>query len=161
VATPRVVHDGLPLDAPWIHGQRRGSPDHDPVLQVRTLDPTTYVIRQSKTVTYEAPFLYLLVGAERVLLLDTGAVRSAAVCPVRETVDALLPTGLPLVVAHTHGHGDHVAGDEQFVGRAAMVAIRDGVRDAAGRPGVHDVGPARPWNGPCYLAVARQAVQLA
>jgi glyoxylase-like metal-dependent hydrolase (beta-lactamase superfamily II) len=44
---------------------------------------------------------------------------------LRETVDGLVTEwlerhpreGYELVVAHTHGHGDHVAGDAQFAGR--------------------------------------------
>ena len=74
-------------------------------------------MRQSKDLNYEAPFLYLLCGAERAILLDTGAVAGGG---VRETVDSLLrdrerdTPGYQLVVAHTHGHGDHVAGDGDF-----------------------------------------------
>src|SRR4051812_37663580 len=116
---PTIERSERPLEAPWIHGHRRGKPRTDPALEVRSLDEATHVIRQSKTVTFEAPFLYLLLGSERALLLDTGAVRSVEVCPVRRCVDELLPEGLPLVVAHTHGHGDHVSGDEQFAGRPA------------------------------------------
>jgi glyoxylase-like metal-dependent hydrolase (beta-lactamase superfamily II) len=86
-------------------------------------DDTTYVIRQSKDLTYEAPFLHLLVGDERALLLDTGDVADPAVCSVRDLVDALLPPGLPLVVAHTHGHGDHVAGDGHFAGRPRTTVV--------------------------------------
>jgi hydroxyacylglutathione hydrolase len=115
--------DPAPLEAPWIHGHRRGAPDTDPALQVRALDDATFVLRQSKTVTYEAPFLYLLVGAERALLLDTGAVAERRRCDVRAAVDALLPDDVDLLVAHTHGHGDHVAGDGQFADRPRTTAV--------------------------------------
>lgn len=122
--------DPDPLDAPWIHGHRRGRPEADQPLQVRALDDTTYVIRQSKATTFEAPFLYLLIGSERALLLDTGAVGPAERCDVRAAVDELLPAGLPLVVAHTHGHGDHVAGDEQFSDRPGTVVVGRGLVEA-------------------------------
>ena len=115
--------DPQSLEAPWIHGRRRGAPDADPPLQVRALDATTFVLRQSMSLTPEAPFLYLLVGSRRALLLDTGDVVSAEACPVREAVDALVPDGLDLVVAHTHGHGDHVRGDVQFAGRARTEVV--------------------------------------
>ena len=45
---------------------------------------------KSKATNYEAPFLYLLFGNERAILLDTGATKDAGVFPLRETVDALI-----------------------------------------------------------------------
>jgi glyoxylase-like metal-dependent hydrolase (beta-lactamase superfamily II) len=107
------------LDVKWIHGSPPGGPP-DPAVQVHKVDADTFIMRQSKDVSFEAPFLYLLCGTERALLLDTGAVSEGG---VRETVDELLAgraasrPGYRLVVAHTHGHGDHVAGDGQFTGR--------------------------------------------
>jgi glyoxylase-like metal-dependent hydrolase (beta-lactamase superfamily II) len=121
-----VTVDPAPLDAPWRHGRRRGDDRPAPPFEVRRVvatDETTYVIRQSKDLTYEAPFLHLLVGDDRALLLDTGDVLDPGVCSVREVVDALLPPGMPLVVAHTHGHGDHVAGDAHFTGRPATTVV--------------------------------------
>lgn len=111
----------MPLTDPWIHGSAT-----DPPLQVREVGRDTIILRQSKNVTFEAPFLYLLCGDARALLLDTGAVQDPAVCPVRETVDSLLASRGPdyeLVVAHTHGHGDHVAGDAQFAGRPRTTVV--------------------------------------
>lgn len=54
--------------------------------------------------------MYLLVGDQEALLLDTGA---SAEIPLRETIDELIGD-LPLIVSHSHAHGDHVAGDGQF-----------------------------------------------
>jgi hydroxyacylglutathione hydrolase len=119
----------IDVDVRWIHGSRRGGPT-DPPIQVHEVDADTFILRQSKDVTYEAPFLYLLCGAERALLLDTGAVADPAACPVRATVDSLVAGRSPdyeLVVAHTHGHGDHVAGDPQFAGRPLTTVV---ARDA-------------------------------
>jgi hydroxyacylglutathione hydrolase len=77
-------------------------------------NPTFIIIRQSGCTNYEKPFLYLLIGTEEALLLDTGAPGAN----LRPTIDALMlgrtASGgglLPLLVVHTHGHGDHVAGD--------------------------------------------------
>ena len=103
---------------PWIHGSAT-----DPPLQVREVDRGTFILRQSKKVTFEAPFLFLLCGGSRALLLDTGAVEDPAVCSVRETVDSLIGADCELVVAHTHGHGDHVAGDVQFAGRPRTTVV--------------------------------------
>jgi len=98
---------------------------------VHRFDEHTFVLRQSKTVSYEAPFLYLLLGNERALLLDTGAVADPARCPLRATVDGLIDAWLEahprssygLIVAHSHGHGDHVAGDAQFAGRPNTTVV--------------------------------------
>lgn len=95
---------------------------NEPGFQVHAYDQDTYVIRQSKCNTYEAPFLFLLFGDTRALLLDTGATQTAGASRVvKRIVDQwLLQSGMasiPLVVAHTHGHGDHVAGDSFFQGQ--------------------------------------------
>src|SRR5664279_2580679 len=119
------------LDVRWHHGVRPGSGDSEPKIQAHRYDDHTFVLRQSKTVSYEAPFLYLFFGNDRALLLDTGATGDPALCPLRETVDRLISTWLethprpsyPLVVAHTHGHGDHVAGDVQFAGRPGTSVV--------------------------------------
>ena len=115
----------MTLADPWIHGSPRGGPA-DPPIQVREVTPDTFILRQSKDVTFEAPFLFLLCGSSRALLLDTGAVPDAATSHVRDTVDSLLASrgpGYQLVVAHTHGHGDHVAGDGQFAGRPHTTVV--------------------------------------
>jgi len=119
------------LDVQWRHGVRprrlavTAGSETEPAIQVHRFDEHSFILRQSKTVSYEAPFLYLFFGNARALLLDTGATGDPVLCPLRETVDRLISTWLeshgrpsyPLVVAHTHGHGDHVAGDVQFAGR--------------------------------------------
>ncbi len=119
------------LDVSWIHGTRGRSGGPEPVFQVHAYDPHTYVLRQSKSVSAEAPFLYLLFGNERALLLDTGAGRQTADRPLRSVVDGIIDAwlaehprdGYELVVAHTHGHGDHVAGDGQFADRPRTTVV--------------------------------------
>jgi glyoxylase-like metal-dependent hydrolase (beta-lactamase superfamily II) len=119
------------LPAGWIHGSPPGIRCEDPPLQVHRFDEHTFVLRQSKALTYEAPFLYLLFGSERAVLLDTGDVADPELMPLRETVDRLVADwldrhrrpGYSLVVAHTHSHGDHVAGDGQFAGRPATTVV--------------------------------------
>lgn len=41
----------------------------------------TVILRQNKSVHFEAPFLFLLFGNERALLLDTGATADPAHFP--------------------------------------------------------------------------------
>nr|WP_288024313.1 MBL fold metallo-hydrolase [Arthrobacter sp.] len=74
-------------------------------------------------------------GNSRALLLDTGATADAAQFPLRATVDSIMtgwlaahPTpGYGLLVAHTHGHGDHIAGDGQFADRPDTEVVGAGV----------------------------------
>ncbi|HEY3869162.1 MAG TPA: MBL fold metallo-hydrolase [Actinocrinis sp.] len=113
------------LDVRWIHGSRRRSAAPDPPIQVHAYNEHTVILRQSKAVHYEAPFMFLLFGNHRAMLLDTGATPEPERFPLRATVDRLIESWLAahprsayaLVVAHTHGHGDHVAADAQFADR--------------------------------------------
>lgn len=128
-AADAPVHGNL--EVRWIHGSPRRTPNTDPGLQVHRYDPHTFVLRQSKALTAEAPFLYLLFGNDRAVLLDTGASKRTAGNPLRETVDTIIDAWLAehpreyyeLVVAHTHGHLDHVAGDAQFADRAVTTVV--------------------------------------
>jgi glyoxylase-like metal-dependent hydrolase (beta-lactamase superfamily II) len=132
-SSPADYRDPVPvsLDVRWIHGSGRRSRDAGPAIQVHACDEATYILRQNKAVHYEAPFLYLFCGADRALLLDTGATAEPDKFPLRATIDDLLAgwlaghprEGYELIVAHTHGHGDHVAGDGQFAGRPATTVV--------------------------------------
>ena len=95
---------------------------------VHQYNPNFYVLRQSGCTDYEKPFLYLIFGSDKALLWDTGS-RNAR---VREAVDRLLErwlkansrAGIPLLVMHSHKHGDHIAGDAQFAGRADTTLVK-------------------------------------
>lgn len=103
--------------SPW----NNGTTATEPQTQVQRIDPDTFVIRQSVRTNFEAPFLYLLFGHDRALLLDTGAGGLA----IRPAVDAVIArwlarhgrTSIPLVIAHSHSHGDHIQGDSEFAAR--------------------------------------------
>jgi hydroxyacylglutathione hydrolase len=77
-----------------------------------------YIIRQSGCSHYEKPFLYLLFGNDKAILFDTGAGKTNVARHVLEVRDRWLKRkgreSIPLIVAHTHGHSDHIAGDAQF-----------------------------------------------
>jgi glyoxylase-like metal-dependent hydrolase (beta-lactamase superfamily II) len=108
---------GMPRFAPWIGGTTASEAE----TQVQAIDADTFVVRQSVRTNFEAPFLYLLFGKDRALLLDSGA----GGLKIRPTIDRLIAErqsrhgGRPihLIVAHTHGHGDHHAGDDEFRAR--------------------------------------------
>ncbi len=130
--------DREPLGVTWIHGSPAGEGNADPAVQVHWHDEHTVLLRQSKAVHYEAPFLYLLFGARRAVLIDTGATPASEQFPVRRVVDGLIGQwlaahprdGYELLVLHSHSHGDHVAGDGQFRGRHGTVVV-GADRDAA------------------------------
>ncbi|HEX3367863.1 MBL fold metallo-hydrolase, partial [Phenylobacterium sp.] len=111
-----------PLFQPWIDGTAS-----EPQMQIQAYDADTFVIRQSVKTNFEAPFLYLLFGKDRVLLLDTGA----GGLKVRPTIDGVIAdwlkahhrTSIALVVAHSHSHGDHRMGDVEFKDRPDTVVV--------------------------------------
>ena len=112
--------DTPPLDAHWDPGAEDCSKGTHPPLEVYRFDTRTWILREGLCSTWEAPFMYLLVGDARALLIDTGDVADPKLMPLASTVFALLPhTGdkhLPLLVVHSHTHLDHRAGDPQFQG---------------------------------------------
>lgn len=133
----------------WINGIASAEPQ----LHVQKYDSHTFVIRQSILTNFEAPFLYPLFGKKQALLLDTGAGNVS----VRPTVDRLMEQwrrahggkAVSLVVAHSHAHEDHNAGDAEFAGRpntrvvgksAAEVAAFFGLTPWPERTSVFDLG---------------------
>jgi hydroxyacylglutathione hydrolase len=113
------------LPAQWNAGNNCGI---EPEFQVHAYNSDFFIIRQSKCTTAEAPFVFLFMGNERALLMDTGAVASSN---LKSVVDRLIArwsaqhgvSHLPLVVGHTHSHGDHVAGDNQFKNQPGVQAV--------------------------------------
>ncbi len=101
--------------------------DGPPAFRIREYRPGLFVLRQPACTNFEKPFLYLLVGRARALLLDTGAGGIAVAAPVDSVLGAWRAAhgGTPreLVVAHSHGHDDHVAGDAQFRGRPGVTLV--------------------------------------
>ena len=98
-----------------------------PQFRVHAYNPDFYILRQAACTNYEKPFLYLLFGHDRALLLDTGAgkvdVAGVVDTLVRHWLSEHKQASLGLVVAHSHAHGDHVAGDSHFVGRQNTVVV--------------------------------------
>jgi hydroxyacylglutathione hydrolase len=96
-------------------------------LEVHAYEARTFILRENLCATFEAPFLYLLIGVKRALLIDTGDVADAKKMPLAETVVRMLPGDstqrLPLLVVHTHRHLDHRAGDPQFAPLANVEVV--------------------------------------
>lgn len=105
----------------WIHGSENCNTNTDLSIQVLQYNANTWLFRQNKCLNYEAPYLFLFIGKEKALLMDTGATKNAEQFPLYNTVNKIIDdwetknkTKIELIVAHTHSHGDHYAADEQF-----------------------------------------------
>jgi glyoxylase-like metal-dependent hydrolase (beta-lactamase superfamily II) len=99
----------------------------DPI-QIHRYNPQTIILREKLCSTWEAPFMYLLIGSKRALLIDTGDIADPNLMPMETRVMSLLPgesaAKLPLLVVHSHGHLDHRAGDPQFEGVSGVQLVR-------------------------------------
>lgn len=108
----------------WFSGAKNCLLDKSPAIEVYQFNLDTYILRQNKCVHYEAPFIYLLFGEERALIIDTGATAESEKFPLAATVRTIMSerarqlkidqSSLPLVISHSHSHGDHIAADGQF-----------------------------------------------
>ena len=106
------------MDVHWDEGATDCIKVSLPPLQVHAYNQQTFILRQNLCSTFEAPFLYLLIGSNKAVLIDTGDVADPQKMPLAKTVLDLVPSDgsgkLPLLVVHTHRHLDHRAGDGQF-----------------------------------------------
>ena len=114
----------------WIDGTTLS----EPTFQIHAFSPGTWMVRQSLRAHFEAPFLFLLKGENEALLLDTGAQADVS---VRDLVDGLIGD-FPLVVAHSHAHGDHVAADSQFTSRPDTRVVGHSAAEVAAFFGIHE-----------------------
>jgi glyoxylase-like metal-dependent hydrolase (beta-lactamase superfamily II) len=111
----------------WIHGSQN--------CEAATRDSTyqqwqqiqyqenTFIFRQNKCSHYEGPFVYLFVGSNKGLLIDSGATVAGGQS-LLESVRKI--TDLPLLVAHTHGHSDHRLGDGAFQNHEKITVVEIG-----------------------------------
>jgi hydroxyacylglutathione hydrolase len=110
------------MDVHWDEGARDCATHAAAPIQVHAYNPATYILRENLCATFEAPFMYVLIGANQAMLIDDGDVADSGAMPIARTVMGLLPAGMPLLVVHTHRHLDHRAGDVQF-GRLPNVRV--------------------------------------
>lgn len=78
----------------------------DSWFTVEKIDDETFVISEYKH--WEETHCYLLCGAEKAVLIDTGL----GVGNIKKAVDSLSP--LPITVVTTHIHWDHIGGHKYF-----------------------------------------------
>lgn len=108
----------------WYSGSRSCEKSNNPALEVFQYDSDSYILRQNKCLHYEAPFIYLFFGENKAFILDTGAIEDARIMPLASTILTIisnrrsihtdLKQDLTLIIAHSHSHGDHIAGDSQL-----------------------------------------------
>jgi hydroxyacylglutathione hydrolase len=129
------------MDVRWNEGSKDCIKNPQPPVQVHRYNAETFILRESLCATYEAPFIYLLIGKTKALLIDTGAVADAKTMPLAQTVISLLANGgsrLPLMVVHTHGHLDHRSGDDQFRALPDVEIVPTDLESVKSRLGVAD-----------------------
>jgi hydroxyacylglutathione hydrolase len=115
------------LDVHWNEGASDCSATPQEALQIHQYEPQTFILRQNPCANFEANFIYLLIGSNKALLIDTGAVADPKAMPLAKAILELLPNKdyekLPLLVAHTHRHLDHRAGDPQFASLPSVQVV--------------------------------------
>lgn len=115
------------VDVRWDDGTPDCAKSTQPRLQVHRYNAQTFILRENLCATFEAPFMYLLIGGKEALLIDTGDIADPNQMPLADTVVHLLPgegsTKMPLIVVHTHRHLDHRAGDSQFANLAKVQVV--------------------------------------
>lgn len=116
------------MDVHWDPGAETCPVSQPDPIQVHRYDARTIILREKLCSTWEAPFMYLLIGDKQALLIDTGDIADPNLAPLETRVMSLLPgeatAKLPLLVVHSHGHLDHRAGDPQFEGVNGVQLVR-------------------------------------
>jgi glyoxylase-like metal-dependent hydrolase (beta-lactamase superfamily II) len=120
---PGNIEGGV-LPVSWVTG---ASCPETPAFRIHEYNPDFFILRQSGCTNFEKPFLYLLFGERSAMLVDTGAQKADVAQAVGEVIVrwSARHGGRPvsLVVVHSHGHGDHIAGDGQFKDRANTTLV--------------------------------------
>lgn len=108
----------------WIHGSENcvslvNDSNYQEWQQIQ-YQPQSFIFRQNKCSHYEGPFVYLFIGQEKGLLIDSGATIEGGFSLVELIRDI---TDLPILLAHSHGHSDHRLGDDAFRNQEAMSVL--------------------------------------
>ena len=102
----------------WIHGSPDCDNNKESVHDAYMYSDKTIIIRQNKCVTFEAPFIYVLVGGQKILVLDTGAINDKIEYSLDKEIEMLIGkeqfSSKEILVIHSHGHSDHYQGDFSF-----------------------------------------------
>lgn len=122
----------LPLiEKKWSHGSVNCKSNTVPAIDIFSYNASSYILRQNKCLSFEAPFIYLLFGNETLLVLDTGATADALDFPLYQTIQSINQKvseqdGNPIrkiLVVHSHSHADHYSGDLQFAEKPDVTLV--------------------------------------
>ncbi len=147
----------------WIHGSQVCNTITDPAIEVFQYNDSSYILRQSKCLTFEAPFIYVLVGDEKILVIDTGATDDVEELSVYKTVLALQKkhnekeqgVEREILVIHTHSHSDHYGGDAQFIDQEKVTLV------PASADGINDFFAFEDWpNKPTTLELGGRSITI-
>ena len=122
----------------WIHGSKNCDDNQEKKIDVLAIDEKTYILRQSKCSNYEAPFIYLFIGRNKIAIVDTGATKDESLFPLFKTIKAIIEnkgantnsdnfvkmSDQDVLVLHTHSHSDHHEGDKQFRGYKNITIVQ-------------------------------------
>ena len=114
----------------WIHGSLSAKANTDPRIQVHQYNQHTFILRQNPAVHWEAPFMYLLMGNSKAVLLDAGATAEAEYFPLRDVVDSTLQRweqvhgqSLELMILPLGADASQTAALAQFEGRPKTTIV--------------------------------------
>jgi hydroxyacylglutathione hydrolase len=113
------------MDVHWNEGAPNCANNSQPPLPVHQYNARTFILRENLCATFEAPFMYVLIGSTKALLI-TGDVADPSQMPLADTVLHLLPgdaaAKLPCLWSIPIGT-DHRAGDGQFTHSANVQVV--------------------------------------
>jgi len=111
----------------WISGSISAKHNQDPPVQVHWYNEHTAFLRQNKAYSYEAPFMLLYFGNEKILMVDQGYTQLRSHWPLRDVVDGCIrewckrngrrEEAMELLLVFSHLHDDHYSGILQFADR--------------------------------------------
>src|ERR1700683_4184972 len=79
------------LDMHWDPGAKTCAVSQTDPIQVHHYNAQTIILREKLCSTWEAPFMYLLIGSKQALLIDTGDIADPHLMPLEALVMSLLP----------------------------------------------------------------------
>ncbi len=125
-ASPAQRHSLLNKEK-WIHGSVDCKTNQDASVDVYRHDQSSFILRQNKCLTFEAPFIYVLVGERKILVFDTGAMSDtdgfSLYEEIKKAAGAEVISKRDILVIHSHGHSDHYQGDEQFADQSNVTLV--------------------------------------
>ena len=78
------------------------------IYEIKKISDNLYAIKEDISNNKFPVIIYLVIGSKKAALIDTGL----GTGNLRKIVESI--TKLPILVLHTHGHGDHIGADGLF-----------------------------------------------